>query len=73
MNSPNAEQVPATIAVKPWGLHGLWVALVMDGSTVVGRFLAFSEEAAFDRARASAAPRAVHRARWVEIPTPRHV
>lgn len=71
MNSSDAGPVPATIAVRTWGPHGLWVAIVMDGSTVVARFLGLSEDAAFDRARAWAAPRAVYRARWVDIPAPR--
>lgn len=67
MNLPDAERVPAVVAIRRWGMHGLWMAIVLDGSTVVCRLFAFSAEAAFRRAETWAAPRAVRRADWVDV------
>lgn len=67
----DAEQVPATVVVKPWGQHRLWQAIVMDGSTVVARLFGLSEQSALERAIHWVAPRATVRADWSAIPTPR--
>lgn len=71
MVAEDAELIPATIVVRPWGRHGLWLAMVLDGSAVLARLVALSEDTAFKRACEWAAPRAVNRAHWIAIPEPR--
>lgn len=71
MTQRDPDLMPATVAVRQWGKHGLWLAVVMDGSTVVARLLALSEDAAFEKASLWAAPRPSSRAHWSAIPEPR--